>query len=79
MPEVKADNIKKQITKALERSADLEAKGIRVQVDGSTVQLKGRVHAIKEKELAEKAAYKAPGVSKVENNIVVQVHPAFSS
>jgi osmotically-inducible protein OsmY len=77
IPEGKADNIEMQISKALERSANLEAKGIRVQVDGDTVQLKGRVHTIKEREIAEKIAYKALGVSHVENDIVVQFYPEF--
>jgi len=76
-PKVEPHNVEEQITKALERSADLEAKGTRVQADGHTVQLKGRVHSIKEKELAEKAAYKAPGVLKVQNDIVIQYNPAF--
>jgi osmotically-inducible protein OsmY len=77
VPSTKAENTEEQIIKALRRSANLEAKGIRIQVDGSTVQLKGRVHSIKEKEEAEKAAYKAPGVRKVNNEIVVQLHPEF--
>ncbi|TLP81735.1 BON domain-containing protein [Maribacter sp. ACAM166] len=77
-PTAKPENIGKEIQKALERSADLEAKGIRVQVDGRTVQLKGRVHSHLEKELAENAAYKAPGVKKVRNDIVVQLYPEFA-
>ncbi len=76
-PKVEPHNIEEQITNALERSASLEAKGIRVQVDGHTVQLKGRVHSIKEKELAEKTAYKAPGIHRVQNDIVVQHYPEF--
>jgi osmotically-inducible protein OsmY len=76
-PKVEPHNVEEQITKALERSADLKAKGIRVQVDGHTVQLKGKVHSIKEKELAEKAAYKAPSVLQVQNDIVVQYYPAY--
>ncbi len=77
IPDVKPDNIEEQIIKSLERSANLEAKGIRVQVDGDTVQLKGRVHSLKERELAEKAAYKALGVRLVQNDIVVQYSPEF--
>ena len=77
-PKVEPHNIEGQITKAFERSADLEAKGIRVQADGHTVQLKGKVHSMKEKELAEKAAYKAPGVFQVQNDIVVQYYPELS-
>lgn len=77
VPETKANNIESQIKKAYERLAGLEAKGIRVQVDGDTVQLKGRVHSFEERELAEKTAYKAPGVRHVQNDIVVQFYPEF--
>lgn len=76
-PAVEPGNISEEIQNALERSADLEAKGIRVQVDGSTVQLKGRVHSHQEKKLAERAAYRAKGVTKVQNDIVVQLYPEF--
>ncbi|WP_282049550.1 BON domain-containing protein [Maribacter aquivivus] len=76
-PLLKADNIEDQITKALERYTSIMAKGIRVQVDGDTVQLKGRVHSIKERELIEKTAYKAAGVRNVQNEIVVQSYPEF--
>ncbi len=77
VPEAKADNIEEQIIKALKRSANLEANGIRVQVDGDMVQLKGKVHSIKERELAERAAYKAIGVRHVKNDIVVQYSREF--
>lgn len=76
-PTVEPTNISKEIQKALDRSADLKAKSIRVQVDGSTVQLKGRVHTHQEKKLAERAAYNAKGVTKVQNDIVVQLYPEF--
>tara|TARA_R110002096_G_scaffold301085_1_gene495845 strand:- start:38 stop:709 length:672 start_codon:yes stop_codon:yes gene_type:complete len=69
--------IAEKILQALERSANLEAKGIRVQVDEDTVQLKGRVHSIKEREEAEKEAYNIPGVRKVQNDLVIQYHPEF--
>lgn len=77
-PEVEPTNISEEIKKALERSANLEAKGIRIQVDGSTVQLKGRVHSHQERKLAERAAYNAKGVTKVQNDIVVQLYPEFA-
>ncbi|NAS13718.1 BON domain-containing protein [Poritiphilus flavus] len=76
-PTILPGDISEDIKNALERSAELEAKGIRVQVDGSTVQLKGRVHSHHEKKLAERAAYKAPGVTQVQNDIVVQLYPEF--
>lgn len=77
IPVAKAKNIEEQITQALERSTNLMAKGIRVQVDGDTVQLKGRVHSLKERDLIEKTAYKANGVRHVQNDIVVQSYPEF--
>ena len=49
---VKPFEIKKRITKAFERSAELEAKNIKVEVDGHTVTLNGTVHSLTEKEEA---------------------------
>ncbi len=77
-PTVAPSNIQEEIKRTLEHSADLEAEGIRVQVDGHVVQLKGRVHSYMEKDLAEKAAYKVKGVTKVQNDIVVQIYPEFA-
>jgi osmotically-inducible protein OsmY len=77
-PALVPSNIQEEIKKALEHSADLEAEGIRVQVDGHVVQLKGRVHSYMEKDLAEKAAYKVSGVTDVQNDIVVQLYPEFA-
>ena len=70
--------IKKRITKAFERSAELEAKNIKVEVDGHTVKLSGTVHSLTEKEEARKAAFFAPGVTKVENNLKVELYPEYA-
>lgn len=75
---VKPLDVQKKIIRAFERSADIEAKGITIEVEGNTVKLKGKVHSIKEKEDAEKAAYKAPGVNSVVNNLRVQFYPVHS-
>lgn len=63
--------IKERIKKALTRSAEIEAKNIDVIVDGHKVKLKGKVHSIAEKDEARKAAYFAPGVYEVENELEV--------
>ena len=63
--------IKEKITKAFERLADLDAKGIKVEVDGHKVKLKGKVHSYAEKDEARKTAYYAPGVYEVENELEV--------
>jgi osmotically-inducible protein OsmY len=61
----------KSIEAALARRAQREAKGIRVAVSGSTVTLSGTVDSWGEKNALERIASYAPGVSKLENAIVV--------
>lgn len=68
---IKPTDIKKRITKAFERSADIDAKNITVSAEGHTVKLRGKVHSLKEKDEARKAAYYAPGVYEVENELEV--------
>lgn len=63
--------IKERIKKAFERSADLEANNITVSVDGHKVKLRGKVHSFAEKDEARKAAYYAPGVYEVDNELEV--------
>ena len=75
---VKAGDIKDKITKAFERSAELEAKNIRVEVDGHTVTLKGTVHSFAEKDEARRAAYQAPGVYKVINDLKVEYYSMYA-
>ena len=68
---VQATDIKSRITKAFERSADIDAKNVTVTVDGHTVKLSGKVRSFAEKEDARKAAYYAPGVYEVENELEI--------
>jgi osmotically-inducible protein OsmY len=70
--------VENRIAKAFERSAKLESKKIKVEVDGHTVRLNGTVHSVAEKEEARKAAFFAPGVTKVENNLVVDYYPEYA-
>ena len=76
--EVKPFEVKNKIKEAFERSAEIDAKGIVVTTDGHTVTLSGKVHSIKEKEDAEKAAFKAPSVWEVKNKLRVQYYPEFA-
>lgn len=68
---VQPAEIKQNITKAFERLADIQAKNIKVEVEGSKVRLKGKVNSYAEKEEARKTAYFAPGVYEVENELEV--------
>ncbi len=64
-------DIRERIVAAFKRQADLDAAGVTIQTEGNTVRLGGRVKAWHERGVAERAAWAAPGVTKVEDNIVV--------
>jgi len=70
-PRVSPLDVKKKIEQALERAAALNARKIFVQAAEGKVILSGHVKSWPERDRAEWAAWAAPGVSKVENNIVV--------
>lgn len=75
---VEPSQIKEKITKAFERSAQVDADKISVLVDGHTVTLRGVVHSMAEKDEAQKAAYLAPGVYDVKNELKVQYYPEYA-
>ncbi len=64
-------DIKRHIEDALKRSAEIEAEGIRVTVEGGVVKLEGKVHLLREREVVERAAWSVPGVSKVEDYLLI--------
>jgi osmotically-inducible protein OsmY len=70
-PRVSPSDVQEKIEEALRRSAELDARRIRVEVDGTEVKLHGTVRSWAERQEAERAAWSAPGTTKVENHITV--------
>ena len=75
---IEPTEVKDKIKKAFQRMATLDADGITLETHGHTVTLRGKVHSIKEKEDAETAAYKAPGVYHVKNELKVQHYSKYA-
>jgi osmotically-inducible protein OsmY len=65
--------IRKKIEEALLRSAEVDANRIKVEIDKDKVILRGKVRSWAESDEAERAAWTAPGVLHVENQIVVSL------
>jgi len=70
-PQVSAADVKAKIESAFARRAQLDANQIRVESSDSKVVLRGSVHSWDERDRAEQAAWAAPGVTGVENNVLV--------
>jgi osmotically-inducible protein OsmY len=71
-PKFTPADVEKKIREALERQADREAERIKIEVNGAHVTLSGKVHTWAERKAAQGAAWSAPGVANVINNLLVE-------
>ena len=70
---VAPSDVTKRINAAFHRSATIGSSRITADVSGSKVTLRGKVRSYSEKEDAENAAWKAPGVLGVKNELEIEV------
>lgn len=70
-PRISPIDIQKSIESALKRQAEREAQHMQVLVEGSRVTLRGKVHSWSERQAAQGAAWSAPGVSNVTNELAI--------
>jgi osmotically-inducible protein OsmY len=70
-PRVTPSEIKAKIEEAFRRNAEIDAQHITVEANGSEVKLTGTVRSWAERREAEEAAWRAPGVTKVDNRITI--------
>lgn len=70
-PKVTALMVKDKIEDALKRNADVDAQAITVETHAGKVILRGKVHTWSHRSEAARAAWSAPGVKEVDNQIEV--------
>ena len=72
VPRAAGKDMRRRITQALYRNASMDAKHIDVTVTGSVVHLRGTATSWLQRQAAERAAYDAPGITLVDNQIIVE-------
>jgi osmotically-inducible protein OsmY len=70
-PRAQPSDIERKIQDAFRRNAEIDADRITVEMNGSAIILKGTVRSWLERAEAERVAWAAPGVTQVEDRIVV--------
>ena len=71
-PQITPAQVTNRIRDALARQAEREAKNVEVMVSGAKVTLRGKVHSWAERAAVQGAAWAAPGITQVVNELVVE-------
>jgi osmotically-inducible protein OsmY len=67
-----ARDVRHRIVEALHRNADLDARHVKIDVEGGVATLTGTVATWQQRDTAERAATSAPGITRVDNKILVE-------
>jgi osmotically-inducible protein OsmY len=70
-PRVIPGDVKTKIERAFKRSAEIDASRVKVEAQDGKIVLTGTVKSLSERAEAERAAWSAPGVTKVEDHLTV--------
>ena len=70
-PQVSTSDVKTKIENAFKRSAEIDAQRVKVETKDGGVILTGTVHSLVEKDEAERAAWAAPGVTRVDDRLMI--------
>lgn len=70
-PRISPTDIRRNIEEAFRRNAEIDANRVQVEANDGEVILKGTVRSWIEREEAERVAWAAPGVRKVEDRITI--------
>lgn len=71
-PQAAGRDLRRRIAQALHRHATLDARRIDVSVSDNVARLTGIATSWQQRQAAERAAYDAPGITMVDNQIVVE-------
>ena len=67
-----ARDVRHRIVQALHRAADLDARHVKIGVEEGVATLTGSVTTWQQRETAERAAQSAPGITRVNNDILIE-------